>query len=494
MPDSISFKYYPTTNRVPGVYVEVDPTLANTGTLNQRTLLIGQKLTAGTAPVGVPYQFSSLYDAQAAFGNGSQISIMAKRYRDIDAFGDLWCLPLADDPAAVVATGSLTLAGSPTSAGVISLYVAGQIVSSIANVADTPTVMATAMVAAINAISALPITATAALGVVTINSRNLGFAGNDIDLRLNFLGTPYEMTPPGVTATIVRMAAGATNPSTALTTALANIVGVWIFDFIGIAFNDPTSLNAIQSYLNDQTGTWSWLQEAFGHCFAGYNGSFGSITTYGTTHNDQHTTIMAVDQSPSPSWYWAADLTAACAVSIRADPAIPLQDIALNVVAPPIAARFYISERNTLLYEGISTYKVDQSGRVYTDRVITTYQKDSTGAVDNSYLDVETMATLTYVIRDIRSEMLLKFKRKKLVSDGSRIPPGSGMTTAALIALACAARYQVLALAGYVQNPAAFAKAVVGVNVGNGVVKVLLPLQLANQLRVIAMLVDFTKP
>ena len=51
---AINFTYYPTSNRVPGVYVEMDPSQANTGTALQNTLLIGQKLAAGTAPPDLP--------------------------------------------------------------------------------------------------------------------------------------------------------------------------------------------------------------------------------------------------------------------------------------------------------------------------------------------------------------------------------------------------------------------------------------------------------
>ena len=88
--NAITFRNYPIgTNRVPGVYAEVDPSQANTGQFNQRTLLIGQKLSAGTATAGVPYLFSSITDALTAFGAGSQLAIMAKRYRDLDSFGEL---------------------------------------------------------------------------------------------------------------------------------------------------------------------------------------------------------------------------------------------------------------------------------------------------------------------------------------------------------------------------------------------------------------------
>ena len=51
---TIAFQKYPTSNRVPGVYVENDATKANTGLPNLRTLIIGQQLLTGTYTAGVP--------------------------------------------------------------------------------------------------------------------------------------------------------------------------------------------------------------------------------------------------------------------------------------------------------------------------------------------------------------------------------------------------------------------------------------------------------
>ena len=494
--NAITFRNYPIgTNRVPGVYAEVDPSQANTGQVNQRTLLIGQKLSAGAATAGVPYLFSSLTDAQAAFGNGSQLAIMAQRYRAIDSFGEVWFLPLADDGGSVKATGTLTITGPATAAGTFNLYVAGTLVPVLVSSGDTATAIATNIKNAVNAQNMLPVTAGNSAGVITFTANNGGLAGNDIDLRANYLGAPYESLPAGVGATFVAMSGGTTNPSAGLTTALANIAGLVSYDFIGMAYNDTACLNAIGAYLNDTTGTWSWQQELFGHCFVGHSAaSLSAATTVGLARDDQHVTIISSQGSPSPSWYWAVDLTAACAVSLRAHPAVPLQGLALNVLAPPIATRWNISERNTLLYDGISTYKVNQQGTVLTDRVITTWQTNAAGVPDNSYLDVETMSTLTFGIRNVRIELASKFQRMILVSDGTRIPPGSAMTTASIIKLAAVARYRVLCTGGYMQNADQFAQQAVGENQGNGVVALLLPFQLANQLRIVAMLVAFTKP
>jgi phage tail sheath gpL-like len=68
---AINFTYYPTSNRVPGVYVEMDPSQANTAQTLQRSLIIAAMLPAGSATPDVPLEVQSLAQVQAACGRGS---------------------------------------------------------------------------------------------------------------------------------------------------------------------------------------------------------------------------------------------------------------------------------------------------------------------------------------------------------------------------------------------------------------------------------------
>ena len=184
---------------------------------------------------------------------GSMLALMTAAYRKADAFGEVWYLPLADAAAAVAAAGSVALSGAPTAAGVISLYVAGTVVSVPVGITDTPTTLALALAAAITANPDLPVTAIVDLTTATkvdITAKNKGLGGNDIDLRLNYGGSAAgEATPAGLTVTIVAMASGATNPT--LTTALSNLADE-PFDFIVCPYTDSTSLDALKAAMNDQ--------------------------------------------------------------------------------------------------------------------------------------------------------------------------------------------------------------------------------------------------
>ena len=90
-------------------------------------------------------------------------------------------------------------------------------------------------------------------------------------------------------------------------------------------------------------------------------------------------------------------------------------------------------ERNLLLYDGISTLLVDAGGKVRIERMITTYKTNAFGAPDASYLDVNTILTLSYLRYDLRNYILRKYPRHKLANDGTRFGPGQAIVTPKLM-------------------------------------------------------------
>ena len=125
---AITFKNYPISNRVPGFYAEVNNANANTATVAQNALLIGPMLSTGSATATMPVMVSGA-DPDALFGAGSVLSLMCKQYVASDPYGTLYALPVSDAGAAVKASATLTIAGTATASGVVSLYVAGTLVS-----------------------------------------------------------------------------------------------------------------------------------------------------------------------------------------------------------------------------------------------------------------------------------------------------------------------------------------------------------------------------
>lgn len=493
--NTVPFKVIPSNLRLPGAFFEFDNSQANTAQANQRALVIGQITAAGVATPNVPVISGGVGDAATQGGANSMLANMVSAYRLNDSFGEVWYLPLADAAGATAAAGSIAFTSSPTVNGTISLYIAGNVVTVPVTTAQTANSIATAVTAAINAIANMPVTAAVdgtTPSKVDLTAVNKGLCGNEISILFNYFGTANgEVTPAGLAYTITAMSGGATNPT--LTTALGNL-GNMTFDFIACPFTDATSMNAVQQLLNDQTGRWSWVQQLYGHAFYAYAGTFGSQTTFGLARNNQHETVMGFYGSPTPSWIWAAALCGQTAVSVRADPGVPLQYLPLRgVLAPPVANQFLPNQRETLLYDGISTFTVQQDGTVQTENVITTYQTNTQGVADDSYLEVETMFQLMLEIRTLQAMLTSKYARCKLADNGSKPAAGSNLVTPNTIKADIIALYRERTDAGFTQNADAFAAALVVQknSVNPNRVDILWPGTPVNQMRTFATLVQF---
>lgn len=492
----IPFKTIPSGIRTPGLYTEIDASQANTASGTQRALVIGQITSAATLPANVPALVASAAEARTAGGAGSMLAAMIAAYRANDAFGEVWYLPIADDAAGTAATGALAFAGPATAAGILSLYIAGQLVSvPVTNAANAATI-ATAVAAAINGAVDLPVTA-AVDGVTTskvnVTAKHKGMAGNDIDLRANYLGSASGQTlPAGVTVTFTAMSGGLLNPS--LTIALAAL-GDLPFDFIVSPYTDPTSIASVSGLLNDTNGRWSYMSQLYGHAFIAKRGTQGALATFGTSLNDQHLCCLGFNDSPSPNYAWAAAVAGAAAVSLRADPGVPLQTVRVaGVLAPPVPSQFLASQRAVLLYDGIGTFKVMRDRTIQIERLVTTYQTNAQGQADNSYLDVETLFTLMAVLRAYSNLYSTKFAQAKLGSDGVRYGPGANVVTPGTVKAELIALYRSLeSEQAWVQNSTGFAAEVsVTKNTGSpGRLDIVLPIRVIGQLRIMAVLVQF---
>lgn len=84
------------------------------------------------------------------------------------------------------------------------------------------------------------------------------------------------------------------------------------------------------------------------------------------------------------------------------------------------------------------------------------YRVNKYGSPDPSYLDVETIATLSYIRYAIRTRITQKFPRHKLADDGTRFGPGQPMVTPRIITDELLALFTELEEKGLVENFEAF--------------------------------------
>ncbi|MGS0648028.1 phage tail sheath subtilisin-like domain-containing protein [Komagataeibacter melomenusus] len=494
MSGSITVPGYPTNNRVPGFYFALDNSKANTASYGRRVLIVAQT-TTGAALAGTARLSAGITDAQGLYGVGSQAAIMVAQYFATDPLGEVWVLPLADDAASVAAKGTVTITGPASASGTLCLYVGDQLIPTLVTAGDTAATIAENVVTAAQAVTGLPVTlavnATPA-GQINVTALNKGLCGNDILLGVNLLGTAGgQSLPTGVAVTLGQMAGGTQNPTT-LATALAGL-GDRVYDLFIHPYTDTASLDAFKQVFNNTDGRWAPMEQLYGHGITAYRGTYGEATAFGLTQNDPHTTIMPISDSPSSPMVWAAQIGAQVAASIRINPALPVTGVALTVMPPTDAGRFTLPQRNSLLWDGMSTFTVDDSGTVNIERLLTTYQENAEGVPDNSYLDIETLMTAMICLQDMRIFLASMFGGFILVADGTKIPAGAKATTAQLIGKACAARYRWQCTQFWAQNEATFAANLQAQNQGGGQIFLLMPYDFANQLWVIAGNCQFVK-
>ncbi|ELY9614290.1 phage tail sheath subtilisin-like domain-containing protein [Salmonella enterica] len=494
---SVSFNTIPSSGElVPLFYAEMDNSQANTTTSTQPTVIFGYALKDSAIPTNELTLVSSVSALRQQAGAGSQLARMAAAYRNIDTTGELWAIAVPE-PDGTAAGGSIVIGGQVIAGGVISLYIGKTRIQTAVAVADTPANIATKMIAAINAVTDLPVTAAAddsdeAGATLTLTAKNVGLCGNEIPLCVNYYGSASgEALPNGVTVTITAMSGGAGAPDF---DAAITSLGDEDCDFIGFPFNDSASLDAIGLALNDSSGRWAPGRQSYGHAYSAKMGEDSALQSFGTTRNDQHVCIDGIEPATQTcADEWAAMFTARSAVFIRADPARPTQTGQLNGGLPaPVGKRFLKTQRNTLLNSGIAT-SYAQGSNAYIERAVTTYQKNSYGEADNSYLDSETLHTSAYVLRALETCVTSKYGRSKLANDGTRYGSGQSIVTPSVIKAEMCAQYQIMEEAGIVENFDLFKKYLVVERDANDPnrVNVLFPPDYINQLRVFALVNQF---
>ncbi|MWP61046.1 phage tail sheath subtilisin-like domain-containing protein [Gilliamella sp. Pas-s25] len=489
---TISFNNIPNNIKVPLFYAEVDSSAANTIQDSGASLIIAYPLADSTIERNKLIIMSSVDQAKKLAGRGSQLSRMVESYRNIDNFGELFVIAVDEPTAGSNASGTIQISGTAEQTGTLSLYIGNSKIQSRVTVSDTAESIANGLHNAINAHPDLPVTATVTNSTITLTAKHKGLSGNDIPLCFNYYGTiGGEETPDGLNIVITQMHGGTGTPD--LTPVIA-AMGDKLLDFIAFPFNDLSSLATFNHEMDDTTGRWSYARQLYGHAYTAKKGDLSELIEFGDKLNYQHITVAGYEKTIQTGIdELIAMRTARNAIFIRNDPARPTQTGLLNGALPASDSnQFTLTEQQSLLNHGIATAYAS-SGNLLIQRDITTYQRNSYGVADNSYLDSETLHTLAYVLRKLRSVITSKYPRHKLANDGTRFGAGQAIITPAVAKAEINATYRQLELLGLVENFDVFKKNLIverNVNDPNRL-DVLFPPDLVNQLRVFAVLAQF---
>lgn len=427
----ILFTEIPSNQQSPAIFTEIDP---NTGAVNPsqidyQVLAIGQMTSEGSATAETVIQITGIGDAVAKFGEGSHIASMAEVYFDSTPTYPMYAIALADASGAVAATGTIAFTGTATESGTHYLYIGGvsndrRITTGITT-GDAATDIATAVAASINAAYNCPVTAVAATGTITLTARNAGTLGNKIPIFEN-LNTDEE-TPSGVTTVITAMSGGATDPD--VQDALDAIPEDDWYHYIIGGYTAAVTVLEIETYLAEKDVA---TKAKSGVYWAALNSTSGisELTTYGSARNSTHSSIMGMYNNPSLPWDFAAAIVAAVAPKLGQRASYNLSGTEIPFVGPSIGTdMFENSEQNQLLATGISTYNRTTDGKCTIDKLITTYQTNSSGGSDDHYRAVQSFYTMQYLRYDVNTFLAAKYQNFNIVDDGSKYAKGAKVTT-----------------------------------------------------------------
>lgn len=494
---AISFNTIPSDIRTPNAFVEIDNSRALKGLAANphKALLIGQKIAAGSASVEVVKEITRANLADGFFGPGSELARMCNVFKEANPNTELHAIAISA-AGGVLASGTIAFSTnmSITTAGTWNLMFNGKQIpvelEALWSVAD----VGSAVVAKVNGLtySQLPmVLSTNAASDILVTAVLSGEAGNYLDFRDNFFAG--QSRPAGLvlsTASFVGMAGGTTNPDLGdVWTVIENTQ----YQYICQPYVDATNLTEIEGELSDRFGP---MIEKQGHGFVGVQATVASATTIGNSRNSPHNTIIALYDSPTDPMELGAVLCAVAAKNLNNDPARPLHFLQLpNIVAPPVASRFTQAERNILLFDGVATFIVDTGGNVLIERCITTYQSNALGLPDWSYLDIQTLATLSEIRYQFLVRMTNRFiiPRFKLADDTFPVQAGQKIATPRTIKYEIVALFTQLRNEGLIENLDDFVdNLIVERDVSDrNRVNTLLPPDMINQFRVLAGQIQF---
>jgi len=426
MPD---FTQIPNSLLVPGMYQEIDNSLAGTRTEPKRILLVGP--TSKTEMDGKITRITSALKSAEKLGYGSILSIMAENFLAINKQDELYALPIAD--AGVGFSAKYKIESQANATGNIAIKINATEIT--VNVVKTDTVdsIASKITAQINTIFNCPITAE----VSTVE------AGEDENKTVSTFITFKAVSKGnhGVLFDIVSDTAQIKLTEEETTEATDSPVADWKkyfeamgetrYNFIINVFNDE---NALKKFADELESRYSALRQIGGRMFVYLTGEIGdtseanSIIGRTLKINSPHIAVIPILNTSELPAIFLTRLSAVAITTLISDPAANTWGLEVSGISADKPLSF--DERQALLYGGVATYTLDNSGNVVIERLVTSYTTNSQGERDTSYLDIQVVETVDAIRTYINTEARRRFKGWKLASTTENFGAGAKVMNA----------------------------------------------------------------
>lgn len=292
---------------VPGNYIAVNFAQgpASSGTTNYSAILIGNKLSTGSATVDTTVygpdttiQLASEDDAKNLFGQGSELHQMWKAFVKVNPVTSLYAIAVTESVGSQ-ATGTIAITcAAATAPGTLRVVIGTTVIDTGIALTDVAATIATNAAASINAVPDLAVTATPSSNNVNITARQKGLRGNAIRISAQVIGT-------GTGATVTPLARTALTGGTTAdnsTVALATIASSRFYYQVSAA-EDATQLGALVSQTDSNAAPTIGIRS---RVFAGSVVSLANTITVATGRNSARAEIV---------WQENSDLTPALLAS-----------------------------------------------------------------------------------------------------------------------------------------------------------------------------------
>lgn len=439
----------PSTFRVPGQYAEIlfaqGPSTAAASA--REVMLVMPKLSAGTWTAGSVYEINSELDAIDGAGAGSPLHRAARIFLQSNDKAKLWALPYDETSGAGVASAdaTITFATDPTATGVASVTIAGEQCSVGYDSTFTVTDLASAMVSVINSRTWLPVTATNALGVITLTAKIAGASqGDGVVPVIRYRAAISSGT--GTTVAVIGAALGlglgatigtdgATTENSNLVAALANISQARYY-YMGFSVWDATNLASVTTHISLKSEPIPGLRSV--GC-AGYNGSFAGAQSIAVGRNYERLQIVCQPNGDADPAYLVGNMLGIRQKYEELDSAYNFDGYRRSadwLILPANSETDWpdFDDQNDAINDGVTPIASDSRGS-YVVMTITTRSKGPGGTVDDfraaetHRISVADNFTDTLLLRHSISFANKKLKGDELLADGTvntnqRLYPG----------------------------------------------------------------------
>ena len=419
----VPMRQIPANLLVPGQYQEIDNSLAGAQSDIKRALMIGYKLPQAEAEDGKPLNILSAAKAHQLFGYGSPAAIMAETFLALNKAEELYVLPIPEPEAGTEWKKRFSVSVTAAEAGAIRITVNGQGFEAAVTAGADAEAIAAAIVARINSELTLPVIAEVDPDngeSITVSSNVKGVVGNNNSVSI-------IATAPGVS-----VEEGETKEGTGVTNIKPFLaaLGETRYNFFASDFDDSGNIRTSSDELESR---YDAMRQIGGRMYIALSGELGSKSDAGSMLfkaggvNSPHIVLLPRSFNPDLPCVWAA---AWCAVACRIladDPAANTYDSKITGLIGGQDFSFW--ERQKLLEAGIATYRLDTTGNVLIERLVTSYTENTDGGRDTSYLDVQVTETVDAVRTYINAEAKKRFKTWKLAGTEENFSSGAKVMT-----------------------------------------------------------------